>query len=163
MCSFIQPYSFDGNVGKAYNIAVKPLRGWICITDQDTLKFYGFANKVRRIIKNSNKDMLITCKTNRLRKDNTNVLLELYNENDISIHKKKYKELWKTYGTETQRTKEAIPGMFMLFHKSLWDKVKFKENEPNFDNHFTVDVRQAGFTTHVAKGLYIFHLYKWKL
>ena len=107
--------------------------------------------------------MLITCKTNRLRTDNTNVLSDLYDESDVSIHYKKYNELWATYGTQTKRTKEAIAGMFMLFHKSLWDKVKFREYEPNFDNYFTTDCRKAGFTTHVANGLYIFHLYKWKL
>ena len=160
MVNFIQPFAFDKNVGKEYNKACEPLEGWICITDQDTLKFNGFASRVQQITQVANESQVITCMVNRLRKDNLNVIHELYEESDIRAHKKKFDELWQLHGTKLERTKMPIAGVFMLFHKSVWEKVKFKEGTMNFDNHFTHDVKQAGFTTVVAKGLYIFHLYK---
>lgn len=163
MINFIQPYSFDGNIGKAYNDAIEPLDGWICITDQDTLKFYGFAQRVKQITEAADTNMLIGCMVNRLRKDNTNVLSDFYYERDISTHLLVFEGIWAKNGVKLERSKEVVAGVFMLFHKSLWEKVKFKENEINFDNHFSVDCRKAGFVTMVAKGLYIFHLYKWNL
>lgn len=163
MLNFIQPYDFNLNIGKAYNEAVEPLEGWICITDQDTLKFNGFAQRVHWITEEAQESQVITCMTNRLRTDNENVIKALYDESDINVHLDKFETLWRRYGTELKRTKMPIAGVFMLFHKSVWDVVKFKEQDSNFDNHFTNDVKKAGFTTHVSKGLYIFHLYKWKL
>jgi len=161
MIHFLQPFAYDRNIGGQYNKAIRPLSGWICITDQDTLKFNGFAERLKEITDKADKSQVITCMVNRLRKDNLNVVHELYDESDISIHKKKFDELWGLWETTLQRTKMPIAGVCMVFHKSVWNKVKFRENESNFDNHFTTDVKQAGFTTHVAKGLYIFHLYKW--
>lgn len=159
--NYIQPYSYELNIGKAYNEAIEPLEGWICITDQDTLKFEGFAQRVKEIVNSAEITQVITCATNRLRKDNTNVIHELYDESDINVHYDKFNELWRTYGSKLERTKEPIAGVFMLFHKSVWKKVKFIEDAINFDSLFTTMCRQNGFTTHVAKGLYIFHLYRW--
>ena len=84
--NFIQPYSFTLNIGKAYNEACQPLEGWTCITDQDTLKFDGFAQRVKQITDQAKETQVITCVTNRLRRDNENVIMELYEENDINIH-----------------------------------------------------------------------------
>ena len=159
--NFIQPFDFDINIGKAYNEACEPLEGWICITDQDTLKFDGFAQRVKEITDNAEHTQVITCVTNRLRRDNTNVIQELYKESDINVHLDKYNELWGLYGAKLEPTREPIAGVCMIFHKSVWDHVKFIEKAINFDSLFSVHCRQAGYTTHVAKGLYIFHLYRW--
>jgi len=161
MIDFIQPYGFGGltNAGKAYNDAMQSVTDWVCITDQDTLKFKGFAERVKEIIEGTPKTYVITCVTNRLRKDNTNVLKGLYDETDINIHLKVFNEQWALYGPTLERTREVIPGMCMIFHRTVWDRVKFRENEWNFDNYFTTDVRKAGFVTYVAKGLYLFHVY----
>lgn len=161
MINFIQPYSYDLNIGKAYNEAIKPLSGWICITDHDTLKFEGFADRVKDIVDNAKETQVITCLTNRLRKDNLNVVLELFDEHDINKHNVFYNKTWSTHKNSLEVTKMPIAGVFMLFHKSVWDKVKFRENEISFDSSFTSECLNAGFTTHVAKGLYIFHLYRW--
>ena len=161
MIHFIQPYSYELNIGKAYNEAIGPLYGWICITDQDTLKFEGFAQHVKEIVDNAQEDYIITCRTNRLRKDNTNVLMNFYEDSDIWNHYYKFNELWECFGAELEPTKEPIAGVFMLFHKSAWEKVKFVENAINFDRLFTDMCKREGFKPYLAKGLYIFHLYRW--
>lgn len=161
MIHFIQPYSFELNIGKAYNEAIEPLDGWICITDQDTLKFEGFANKVKEIVDHASKKDVITCVTNRLNNLNQNLVDGMYNEPDINKHFEVYNRLWDEHGNSLEGTKMPIAGVFMLFHKSVWDKVKFVENSIQFDSLFTEEVKRKGFNTKVAKGLYIFHLYRW--
>lgn len=161
MINFIQPFDFDINIGKAYNEACSKLDGWICITDQDTLKFEGFAQRLKEIIDGADENMVITCATNRLRKDNTNVIHALYDETDINTHLNEFNRLWGLYGAKLERTNEPIAGVCMVFHKSVWDKVKFIENAINFDRLFTNSCKLAGFLPMVAPGLYIFHLYRW--
>lgn len=161
MINFIQPFAFDLNIGRAYNQACKPLKGWICIMDQDTLKFEGFAQRVKEITDNADQSQVITAVTNRLRSDNENIIEGLYNEADINVHHEIFNLLWEKHGAKLERTKMPIAGMLMLFHKSVWDQVKFTENAINYDSLFTHHCKQAGFTTHVAKGLYVFHLYRW--
>lgn len=158
--NYIQPFALDLNIGKAYNDAIKPLEGWICITDQDTLKFEGFGNRVNEIVEKAQKNMLITCHTNRLRKANNCVIHSLYDEDSITKHQAFYHALWNRYGVTFDNI-NVVPGMFMLFHKSLWDLVKFREDTIKFDTLFTMDCRKAGAQIKIAKGLYILHLYRW--
>lgn len=161
MIDFIQPYDFSLNIGKAYNDAVSKCDNWVCITDQDTLKFEGFARRVKTIVDQADKRQVITCTTNRLRRDNKNVIHELYDESDINVHWRYYNDAWDTHGSRLERTKEVIAGACMIFHKSVWDTVKFREQEVTFDGVWTTQIRRAGFTTWCAVGLYIFHLYRW--
>lgn len=161
MIHFIQPFSFDLNIGKAYNEAIAPLEGWICITDQDTLKFEGFAGRVKSVVESASENDVITCRTNRLHLSNRNLVANMYHEPDINKHKETFDKLWNIYGNTLELTEMPIAGVFMLFHKSVWEKAPFNENSIRFDSEFTEAVRNLGFQTKVAKGLYIFHLYRW--
>ena len=159
MINFIQPYSFTLDIGIAYNKACEPLEGWICITDQDTLKFEGFANHLRTIIGTIDENVVFTCMTNRLRRNNPQVVKECFDESDIDKHFNYFNNVWDVYGTKLVDT-ETIAGVCMVFHKKVWEKVKFA-NCVTFDRVFSHQARQAGFKTKLALGLYIFHLYRW--
>ena len=52
---FLQPFSYEGNIGKEYNRVINNLPGnpWICLTDQDTLKPPHFAERLGRGLKRS--------------------------------------------------------------------------------------------------------------
>ena len=160
MINFIQPYDYNLNIGKAYNEAIKPLEGWICLTDQDTLKFEGFAQRVKTIIETVDEMTILTCMTNRLRRNNKQVLSEYFNESDINVHQDVFERLWTTYGT-TLTDADVIAGVCMIFHKSAWDKIKFTHNTVTFDRIFSHQAMQQGYKLRLAKGLYIFHLYRW--
>ena len=160
MIHFLQPYDFNLNIGKAYNDAIEPLDGWICITDQDTLKFDRFAQRVRAIIETIDENTAFTCMTNRLRRNNPCVLAHLFDESDINVHLGVFESLWARYGTQLEDT-EVMAGVCMVFHKSAWEKVKFAPNTNVFDRVFSHYLRQKGVRVCVAKGLYMFHLYRW--
>ena len=161
MINYIQPYSPELNIGGSYNEACARCEDWICITDQDTLKFEGFADRVQEIVERADKDMIITCRTNRLAKSNKNLVPGMYEEGDINKHREVYHSLWEEHGAELEPTDQPIAGVFMLFHKSVWEQVKFREYSIQFDMQFTQDCKKAGFKPMVATGLYIFHLYRW--
>ncbi len=165
MIHFIQPYDFDLNIGKAYNDTIELFddNDWICITDQDVLKFSGFANNVREVIKSVSKDTIFTSRVNRLAKRNEAVITELYDCGDIDEHKDMAEFLWEQNGTLLTDTK-VIAGCCMVFHKSLWlDVGGFVENSIHFDSQFSKAARIKGKQLKIAQGIYIFHLYRWGL
>ena len=163
MIHFIQPFSYDLNIGKAYNDAIDllPDNDWICITDHDTLKFSGFANHIKEIILSVSKDVIFTSRVNRLAKSNPAVIEALYDCEDIDEHKDMASFLWeqnKTLLTDTN----IIAGCCMVFHKSLWRDVGgFLEKSITFDKHFSKVAKQKGKKLKIAQGLYVFHLYRW--
>ena len=159
MINFIQPYSFELNIGDAYNEAIEPLEGWICLTDQDTLKFDGFAHHIKDVIETIDERTIFTCMTNRLRKDNRQVIIELFDETNIEVHFNKFASLWALNGTKLTDA-DVIAGVCMVFHKSIWERIKFV-NAANFDRVFTAECKNRGYKIKLATGIYIFHLYRW--
>ena len=85
---FLQPFSYEGNIGREYNRVINNLPGnpWICLTDQDTLKPPHFAERLAEVLKGAEDDMLITCTTNRLNPSNPAVIKEAYYWEGITKH-----------------------------------------------------------------------------
>jgi len=161
---FIQIHDYNLNISKRLNDVVSKLdNNWICLTDQDTLKFEGFANNLKYFLENADitKEDLIGTMVNRLRPSNPQVIQSLFNESDINIHIQTAKDLWQNNKLETQET-NIIAGSCMIFHKELWQKVGgFNEEKIFFDKYFSYYVTDFGGRCLIAKGLYIFHLYRW--
>lgn len=160
--NYLQIYDYELNISKALNKAIEKLNDWICLTDQDTLKFPSFPNNLKEILLKANKNDLIGATTNRLNPVNPQTVKELFNEPNINTHFNYSIEAWNKYGTELEKTK-LIAGCCMIFHKELWQKVGgFQEDKIFFDKYFSYDVTNNGGKCLIAKGLYIFHLYRWK-
>ena len=159
--NYLQVYDYNLNISQSLNKAVKNLNGWICLTDQDTLKFPSFMDNLKEILKDADKNNLIGSTTNRLRPSNPQVIQELFNESDIDKHFDYSIDCWDQFGTTLEET-NLIAGSCMVFHKSLWEKVGgFDEDKIFFDKYFSYKVNEVGKCL-IAKGLYIFHLYRWK-
>jgi GT2 family glycosyltransferase len=68
---------------------------------------------------------------------------------------------WNDYKNTFIKTK-VIAGSCMLFHKSLWTKVGgFDKSKIFFDKYFSYAVAEKGGRCLIAKGIYVFHLYRW--
>jgi GT2 family glycosyltransferase len=161
---FIQVYDYDLNIYKRLNEVIDLLpNNWICLTDQDTLKFAEFPLNLKTFLETSEitKNDLIGTKTNRLRPTNPQVINELFNENNIDVHYKKSLELWQNNGVKVTIT-NLIAGCCMIFHKELWTKIGgFQKDKIFFDKYFSYDVVKNGGKCLIAEGLYVFHLYRW--
>jgi GT2 family glycosyltransferase len=161
---FIQVYDYDLNISKRLNEVVSKLdNNWVCLTDQDTLKFADFPKNLKYFLEHAEitKNDLIGTYTNRLRPTNNQVLNDMFNISDINAHNDKSLQLWQDNGVEVEEN-NLIAGSCMIFHKELWQKIGgFDESKVFFDKYFSYAVKENKGRCLIAKGLYIFHLYRW--
>lgn len=168
---YITPYTSERNklgfpnIGKSINETIKhlPYDCWVVLRDGDTMFLTSdWGCKIEEIIKdNMNSYDLITCVTNRL-----GVKEQLINgqfmEGDISHQIEVAKTSWQDHGTTVIPTRLAA-GLCMIFRKSLWQKVGgFPEFDITFDRVFSQKVIKSGGKIGIARGLYIFHLYRYQ-
>ena len=159
--NYLQIHDYNLNISHRLNECVSLLPNeWICLTDNDVLKFPSFADNIREVLKNVTKNDLIGTTTNRLRPTNPQVINELFDEPDMNKHFQYADRAFDIYGTKLEQTK-LIAGSCMVFHKSLWEKVGgFDEDKIFFDKYFSYKVNEVGRCL-IAKGIYTFHLYRW--
>lgn len=166
----ITPGRSDKNIGKAINDLIDglPEEDWICLRDIDTIPMHHltFFAQCEHIAKRGEYD-LVGCMTNRL-----GVKYQLYKDEfsdnfDMRHHLEIGKELYDKFGNMVEDAPGTIAGLMMLFPMRIWEEVGgFGEGGillPGgfFDSVFTNKVRKiARGRVGVAKGIYLFHLYR---
>jgi hypothetical protein len=166
----ITPGHSNKNIGKAINDLIRglPLTDWVCLRDIDTLPMSHktFFAQCEKIAMNGKAD-LVSCVTNRL-----GLKYQLYkgefSENaDINYHVEIGEKLANQYDSEVEIINDTIGGLMMLFSVRLWrDLGGFPEGAISidgkfFDWHFSNAVLEKGYKIGIAKGIYLFHLYRW--
>jgi len=159
------PFATDKNIGREYNriCSVVPDGSWICLRDGDsmfTTDFWGKQIEDILAAQGGNYD-LFGCVTNRLSDSRQCPFPELFDESDYNHHKNIGLSLYKTKYTVVTPATKPIAGLFLLFHKDVWTRFPFKENDHQFDTDFGSRILQAGLKIGVCEGLYLFHDYRW--
>lgn len=161
---YVTPFRTDKNIGRAYNeaCATAPENSWICLRDPDTMFLQPDSQAlIEKIVASDPPFDLIGCLTNRLRGEHQ-CLHGMFNRKDLSLHIGVAAALQVREEVRIESTEDAIAGMFMLFRKSLWDRIKFIEKVGMYtDQKFSEDILAASGKLGVAQGLYLFHLYRW--
>ena len=167
----ITPGRSDKNIGRAINEIVKALpdNDWICLRDIDTLPMYHekIYQQCEEIAQAGEFD-LVGCMTNRLGLHYQLVGGRKSNDSDILNHRKIGVELYNKHGNEIMPIQQVIGGLFMLFPKSAWKQVGgFPEGGIQiqghfFDYHFCKKVMQKRLRIGIAKGIYLFHYYRFE-
>lgn len=161
--NYLQIWTTEKNYPQRLNECISNLPNeWICLTDPDTLKFPNFGNYLPQILEKAHDNDLITCITNRLNPVLEQVDNDMYNISDVGEHLKHSEKLWQIYKTELTPIK-IVAGNCMIFHKSLWTDLNGFPDDCGyyFDSTFTELSRRNGSRILAAKGLYLFHLYRW--
>jgi GT2 family glycosyltransferase len=161
--NYLQIHDYNLNISHRLNECINLLPNeWICLTDNDVLKFPSFANNLKELLESnhvSTNDLIGTV-TNRLRPSNPQVINSLFNVSDMHMHFNYSLEVWNAYNIQVEQT-NLIAGSCMIFHRSLWEKVGgFDEDKIFFDKYFSYKVNEVGRCL-IAKGIYTFHLYRW--
>jgi GT2 family glycosyltransferase len=118
-------------------------------------------------IANSGAFDLVSGMTNRLGLNYQLVGGKMSENTDISKDVDLAKSLALKHGSKVDPTTETVAGFFMLFSKDIWDKVGgFPEgaimiNGEMVDYIFSNKVIEKGGKIGIAKGIYLFHLYRW--
>jgi hypothetical protein len=167
----ITPGRSDKNIGRAINEIVKALpdNDWICLRDIDTLPMYHekIYQQCEHIAQAGEFD-LVGCMTNRLGLHYQLVGGRKSNDSDILNHRKIGVDLYKEHGNDIMAIQQVIGGLFMLFPKSTWKTVGgFPEGGIQiqghfFDYHFCKKVMQQRLRIGIAKGIYLFHYYRFE-
>lgn len=163
---YSNPYSTEKNIGKALNefCELVPENAWICLQDGDIMYLTpDWGRQIAEVIERHGNDFdLFGCVTNRLGRTIQRAPEVDYNNHDIKYHYEIAVKLRDANYCEVKdiTSTRYIAGMFMLFRKSLWNRIKFQENTPFFDDHFSHSVIQQGGRLGLMTGLYIYHLYR---
>ena len=162
----ITPFATDKNYGGAINEACARFNDdeWILLTDGDvTFLTPDWGKQIADVIQtHGDRYDLYGCVTNRLAQPTQRYKGEFSDNHDMLHHYAIAKELERTlYAEVTDITKHrVIAGMFMLFRKSLWNRIKFKENTLHFDSLFSKEVVRQGGKLGLIEGLYVYHFYR---
>lgn len=163
---YSNPFSVDKNIGKALNefCSMVPDDDWICLQDGDMMYLTpDWGRQIAdAIVKHGEHYSLIGCMTNRLARPIQRHGKEFSNDHDIRNHYKIACQLKDNHWGEVRdiTSQRFIAGMFMLFPKSTWHKVKFKEDTIAFDDQFSLDVVRSRGRLGLMTGLYVYHLYR---
>ena len=163
---YSNPYSTEKNIGKALNefCSNVPDGDWICLQDGDMMYLTpDWGVQIESVVsKYGNHFSLIGCMTNKLGRNIQRYKGEFNTNNDILYHYNIAVDLRdKHFGEVEDITKKKyVAGLFMLFPKSLWNDIKFKEDSAIFDDEFSKEIIKQGGKLGLMKGLYVYHLYR---
>lgn len=163
---YSNPYSTDGNIGKALNdfCELVPDGDWICLQDGDMMFLTpDWGKQIEEVVRlHGGKYSLIGCVTNRLGRPFQRVSDDLFHCHDMREHyaeaDRRRSEMFAEVVDIT--SKRHIAGMLMLFPKSVWVKHKFKTGCITFDDEFSKAIVRSGGRLGIMTGLYVYHLYR---
>lgn len=161
--NYITPYALDKNFGRELNERISECSdGWICLNDADSMFLTTrYGNQITEICARTDFDLL-GCVTNRLGRPIQRHTLEMCNNFDVKHHyaiaKQLESENWCLVEDITKY--KFVAGLCMLFRKSLWETVKFKENCITWDDEFSQAVTAQGGKLGLMRGVYKFHFYR---
>jgi hypothetical protein len=173
---YFTPARGDKNLGKSYNDHCESVPNdddWICIRDGDTMFLTpNYSRHIEDIIHNNNDRFeVIGCITNR-----TGMIGQLHNrtlseDTDIRNHMNLSFRLEELNWGVVTKYNNYLAGHFMLFKKKAWLEHRFEEGllvtkktrtkvMTGFVDYWFSDYFRKKGTVGLAKGLYIFHLYR---
>lgn len=164
---YFTPGRGDKNLGRAYNehCALASKGDWICIRDGDTMFLNPYWSKQIEdiIVKHGRKYPLISCVTNRLGLD-WQLPYGFDEGTDIMPHLERANNLFQDKYDIVTTSPRQTAGLFMLFPRETWMKVKFAEGLTNggqfVDFTFADAVMKKLGKIGIAQGIYLLHLYR---
>lgn len=161
------PYGPNKQYGKALNEFCEqaPKDSWIIIRDRDTMYLEDNGQQIIDIAERYPDTGVFGCMTNRLGLNWQLHNGEISEDSDILNHYKIAKELKEKNGTECATIGSCVGGLFLMFKKSTWEKVHFREgniiqNNIYFDWDFVARIKDLNMPIRLMMGVYIFHYYR---
>jgi glycosyltransferase involved in cell wall biosynthesis len=156
---YIQPYSIEKNIGGAINQAIDPSGDWMVLMDHDILWLRPDSKaQLEHILTRTEYDILGPV-TNRLAQ-RYQLVQGMFDEPDITVHIAKANELHSNNYGAVYSTPNVLAAFCLCFRVSVWEKFPFLENSLQFDSHFSISAKRAGYKLGIMPGIYIFHLYR---
>jgi len=161
------PFSHERNYGKAYNNYCRLVPNsddWIFVTDGDMMFLTpDYEIQLKELIQKYPDTGMFTCLNNRAGTPPQIFGGKCSEDGDIRKHRKIAIQCQATARLQVENTIRSMSGYFMMFKKSTWEKVHFREVDKmilGVDTNFCHDLLANGFNIKIAKGVYVFHYYR---
>jgi GT2 family glycosyltransferase len=169
-CDIVIPWGSDGNLGAAYNRAMKNATDWVCFIDHDILQvnpnwYTLLLNAISEVGRSAG---FITATCNAIACPDQ-LRSEAPVSNDIVDHMRFAKRCETKYGSkpvqiDLRNMQIPFSGFMIATHKGAWRAAGgFKDGFLGVDNFYHMAITQAGYTSWLIPGLYMYHLYRTKL
>jgi hypothetical protein len=165
MIYFFTPYSFEKNLGKAYNQycdLVPNDSDWICIMDGDMMFVNDFGSIIQAHITKRPDTGLFLCLTNRVKNTQQCYNGEISENSDLGYHAQIAKHLEVNKKLQVKEMNRVASGYLMCFKKETWKVVgKFYEKGIlAVDNKFSKAILDNGLKIRIMEDLYAIHYYR---
>ena len=166
------PFSTEKNLGKAYNEEMQmiPEGDAACFIDGDLMFLTHDYGNILNDYGNLYPNSVLVCRMNRINAKATGQIDQYApTTSDIADHIKHANSLSSSRAV-TRVQMPPVSGALMVVPKSVWNKIKFAEQQPyedrgpfnllGVDNDWTNRVRAAGIEILTMEGLYCWHTYR---
>jgi len=173
---YFTPFDQAG-LGVAYNkcCSLVPDNAWICLLDSDIMLLPSdFGKQIEEVLVKHPEFDVYTCLATRCFTDNTLLSEAASNERDLIKLRAHVLERKRTHYGQVKEIPCDITGYFMLFRKSLWKEVPFREvgamcraggekhggRVLGIDTQWSQELKAAGKRACVMEGVVAIHYYR---
>lgn len=161
---FVFPYSFEKNLGQAYNKEFEGLNDndWVCLTDADIMLLGDYGNKMKTHIEKNPDTGLFTCYTNRVKKTKQLYGGEICENDSLKYHATLSNQIHFFNLGKSKEITAPISGFLMLIKVEVWRKTGGFCNKGilNVDNDFSRKVEKVGYKIRLMQDIYAIHYYR---
>lgn len=170
---FMQPYSTERNLGKAYNeyLSLIPDGDSVCFTDGDSMMLLPNWGHVIQIYAEQNPNAVLTCYINRIHELATGQLYKFggFDSSDVRVCLQQATVLNNINDFNTTSITGSVSGTLLVLPKHIWKKHPFSEvnlykpGQPNLlgvDNEMINRIRANGIQVLRMDSVLIYHQYR---
>jgi GT2 family glycosyltransferase len=163
---FFKPYSFEANIGKAYNDYMRLIpspEDWGVLLDGDTCFLtHDWGHAIQEAINRHPDAGLFTCTTNRVA-NRLQARAAMFEQMDLRRQALYAMRADRLNRGKSNQTNSTISGLMMAIKKSTWDKQRFPERDDkilNVDHVICRQIMDAGKKIYIMQGVYMLHVYR---
>lgn len=166
MIYFFTPYSWEKNIGQAYNQYIRLVPNdddYICLMDGDIMFLTAdFGDHLQNIVNKYPEASLFTCLTNRVGNRGQCYRGDMSENFDVKFHEAIAKDLQARNYFLVSPVNRVISGHLLLFKKKVWREVGgfFEKGILKVDNDFSRKVLLKRGIIYLMEGVYVFHKYR---
>lgn len=162
---FVTPYSFEKNIGKAYNEEFEKVQDdndWVALMDGDSHFFTDFGQQIKAHILARPNAGMFTCITNRVGNKQQCYGNVISNNSDYLYHARLAKRLAVSNRGVVRESKRIISGLLMVVQKKTWKEVGgfHEKGILKVDNIFSKGLLNRNKKIYVMHDVYMIHYYR---
>ncbi len=162
---FVTPYSFEKNLGKAYNEEFEKVQDdndWVVLMDGDSHFFTDFGQQIRAHILARPHAGMFTCITNRVGNKQQCYGGVISENSDYLYHAKLAKRLAIANRGVVKESSRIISGLLMVVQKKRWREIGgfHEKGILKVDNMFSRELLNRNLKIYIMHDIYMIHYYR---